>query len=70
MSMNNRKAKILIIRVLKNCYPSQWLNVSNRRMVLFSLGGINREGCQFKNSAAQNRWKNHCRWATPQRLAD
>ncbi|MDQ2124011.1 hypothetical protein LY633_22325 [Escherichia coli] len=60
--MKNRKAKIIILLALKNCYPSQWLNVSNRRMVLFSLGGAPREGYQFKNSAAQNRWKNHVRF--------
>ncbi|HHY2959545.1 hypothetical protein [Enterobacter hormaechei] len=60
--MKNRKAKIIILRALKNCYPRQWLNVSNRRMVLFTLGGVSREGHQFKNSAAQNRWKNHVRF--------
>lgn len=60
--MKNRKAKIIVLRALKNCYPCQWLNVSNRRMVLFSLGGVNREGYQFKKSAAQNRWKNHVRF--------
>ncbi|WP_247184403.1 hypothetical protein [Escherichia coli] len=60
--MKNRKAKIIILLALKNCYPSQWLNVSNRRMALFSLGGAPREGHQFKKSAAQNRWKNHVRF--------
>ncbi|EPA6064778.1 TPA: hypothetical protein L3G07_004778 [Citrobacter freundii] len=60
--MKNRKAKIIVLRALKNCYPRQWLNVSNRRMVLFSLGGVNREGYQFKKSAAQNRRKNHVRF--------
>ena len=29
--MKNRKAKIIVLRALKNCYPRQWLNVSNRR---------------------------------------
>ncbi|EFH8829130.1 hypothetical protein GFP66_07300 [Escherichia coli] len=60
--MKNRKEKIIILRALKNCYPRQWLNVSNRRMVLFTLGGVSREGRQFKKSAAQNRWKNHVRF--------
>ncbi|HCR1857238.1 TPA: hypothetical protein ONC33_001175 [Enterobacter kobei] len=60
--MKNRKAKIIVLRALKNCYPRQWLNVSNRRMVLFWLGGVNREGHQFKKSAAQNRRKNHVRF--------
>ncbi|MDU7134705.1 MAG: hypothetical protein E6325_25415 [Enterobacteriaceae bacterium] len=58
--MNNRKAKVIVLRALKNCFPSQWLKVSNRRKVLFSIVSISREGHQFKNSAAQNRWKNHC----------
>ncbi|EQA5016583.1 hypothetical protein ACX3YJ_005734, partial [Escherichia coli] len=43
------------------CYPSQWLRVSNRRVVLFSFSGIAREGGRDKRSAAQNRWKNHLR---------
>lgn len=60
--MKNRKAKIIILLALKNCYPSQWLNVSNRRMVLFTLGGVSREGYQFKKSSAQNHWKNHVRF--------
>ncbi|MBW2958935.1 hypothetical protein [Hafnia paralvei] len=60
--MKNRKAKILLLYVHKNCYPRQWLNISNRRMVLFSLGGVTKEGHQFKNSAAQNRWINHVRY--------
>lgn len=61
--MKNRKAKIIVLRSLRNCYPRQWLNVSNRRMVLFSLGGVTREGGhQFKNSSAKNRWKNHVRF--------
>ncbi|MGP2625471.1 hypothetical protein ACTVHI_14150 [Escherichia coli] len=60
--MKNRKAKIIVLRALKNCHPRQWLNVSNRRMVLFTLGSVSREGHQFKNSAAQNRWKNHARF--------
>lgn len=59
--MKNRKAKMLISRVYRLCYPSQWLRVSNRRVVLFSFSGIAREGVQDKRSAAQNRWKNHLR---------
>ncbi|WP_157913716.1 hypothetical protein [Escherichia coli] len=35
--MKNRKAKMLISRVCRLCYPSQWLRVSNRRVVLFSF---------------------------------
>ncbi|HIH8842844.1 TPA: hypothetical protein ACYUPC_002972 [Escherichia coli] len=59
--MKNRKAKMLISRVYRLCYPSQWLRVSNRRVVLFSFSGIAREGVRDKGSAAQNRWKNHLR---------
>ena len=59
--MKNRKAKMLISRVYRLCYPSQWLRVSNRRVVLFSFSGIAREGVKDKRSAAQNRWKNHLR---------
>lgn len=58
-TMKNRKAKMLISRVYRLCYPSQWLRVSNRRVVLFSFSGIAREGVKEKRSAAQNRWKNH-----------
>ncbi|CAD5763636.1 transposase [Escherichia coli] len=36
-AMKNRKAKMLISRVCRLCYPSQWLRVSNRRVVLFSF---------------------------------
>ncbi|ERO21713.1 hypothetical protein SEET4502_05285 [Salmonella enterica subsp. enterica serovar Typhimurium str. 34502] len=60
-TMKNRKAKMLISRVYRLCYPSQWLRVSNRRVVLFSFSGIAREGVRDKGSAAQNRWKNHLR---------
>ncbi|KYT47743.1 hypothetical protein AML38_07965, partial [Escherichia coli] len=60
MATNNRKAKMLISRVYRLCYPSQWLRVSNRRVVLFSFSGIAREGVKDKRSAVQNRWKNHC----------
>ena len=42
-------------------YPSQWLRVSNRRMVLYLYSGIARDGIKDKRSAAQNRWKNHLR---------
>ena len=59
--MKNRKAKMLISRVYRRCYPSQWLRVSNRRMVLYLYSGIAREGIKDKPSAAQNRWKNHLR---------
>ncbi|ENT5247376.1 hypothetical protein ACNCX8_004773 [Escherichia coli] len=59
--MKNRKAKMLISRVYRLCYPSQWLRVSNRRVVLFSFSGIAREGIKDKRSAAQNRWKNNLR---------
>ncbi len=59
MATNNRKAKMIISRVYRLCYPSQWLRVSNRRVVLFSFSGIAREGVKEKRSAAQNRWKNH-----------
>lgn len=59
--MKNRKAKMLIHRVYRCCYPSQWLRVSNRRMVLYLYSGIAREGIKDKPSAAQNRWKNHLR---------
>ncbi|ELG90640.1 hypothetical protein A311_01309 [Escherichia coli KTE146] len=59
--MKNRKAKMLISRVYSRCYPSQWLIVSNRRMVLYLYSGIAREGIKDKPSAAQNRWKNHLR---------
>ncbi|HBN1883948.1 TPA: hypothetical protein L1421_001905 [Escherichia coli] len=55
--MKNRKAKMLISRVYRRCYPSQWLRVSNRRMVLYLYSGIAREGIKDKPSAAQNRWK-------------
>ncbi|MDY8584854.1 hypothetical protein UYO11_23170 [Escherichia coli] len=61
MATNNRKAKMLISRVYRLCYPSQWLRVSNRRVVLFSFSGIAREGIKDKRSAAQNRWKNPLR---------
>ena len=60
--MKNRKAKILLLYVHKNGFPSQWLKVSNRRVALFSYDGCTREGWQVKNSAAQNRWKNHARY--------
>lgn len=60
-AMKNRKAKMIISRVYRLCYPSQWLRVSNRRVVLFSFSGIAREGVKDKRSAAQNRWKNHLR---------
>ncbi len=60
-AMKNRKAKMLISRVYRLCYPSQWLRVSNRRVVLFSFSGIAREGIKDKRSAAQNRWKNNLR---------
>ena len=46
--MNNRKAKMLISRVYRRCYPSQWLRVSNRRMVLYLYSGIAREGIKDK----------------------
>ncbi|HHJ4050799.1 TPA: hypothetical protein ACQJWY_004436 [Escherichia coli] len=46
---------------LRLVYPSQWLRVSNRRMVLYLYSGIAREGIKDKRSAAQNRWKNHLR---------
>lgn len=59
--MKNRKAKMLISRVYRRCYPSQWLRVSNRRVVLYLYSGIAREGVRDKRSAAQNRWKNHLR---------
>lgn len=59
--MKNRKAKMLISRVYRRCYPSQWLRVSNRRVVLHLYSGIAREGIKDKRSAAQNRWKNHLR---------
>ena len=59
--MKNRKAKMLISRVYRRCYPSQWLRVSNRRVVLYLYSGIAREGVKDKRSAAQNRWKNHLR---------
>lgn len=59
--MKNRKAKMLISRVYRRCYPSQWLRVSNRRVVLYLYSGIAREGIKDKRSAAQNRWKNHLR---------
>ncbi len=59
--MKNRKAKMLISRVYRRCYPSQWLRVSNRRVVLYLYSGIVREGIKDKRSAAQNRWKNHLR---------
>ena len=59
MATNNRKARMIISRVYRLCYPSQWLRVSNRRVVLFSFSGIAREGVKDKRSAAQNRWKNH-----------
>ncbi|EAB4197536.1 TPA: hypothetical protein JHK38_003690 [Escherichia coli] len=61
MATNNRKAKMLISRVYSRCYPSQWLRVSNRRMVLYLYSGIARDGIKDKRSAAQNRWKNHLR---------
>lgn len=48
MATNNRKAKMLISRVYRLCYPSQWLRVSNRRVVLFSFSGIAREGVKDK----------------------
>ncbi|HHP0242268.1 MULTISPECIES: hypothetical protein [Escherichia] len=51
-------SKSLVITVCGR-YPSQWLRVSNRRVVLFSFSGIAREGVKEKRSAAQNRWKNH-----------
>lgn len=35
--MKNRKAKMLISRVYRRCYPSQWLRVSNRRVVLYEV---------------------------------
>lgn len=57
--MKNRKAKMLISRVYRRCYPSQWLRVSNRRVVLYLYSGIAREGIKDKRSAAQNRWKKH-----------
>ncbi|EQW18064.1 hypothetical protein G898_02514 [Escherichia coli UMEA 3014-1] len=60
-AMKNRKAKMLISRVYRRCYPSQWLRVSNRRVVLYLYSGIAREGVKDKRSAAQNRWKNHLR---------
>ena len=60
--MKNRKAKMLLLRTNKNCYPRQWLKVSNRRVALFSYDGCTREGWQVKNSAAQNLWKNHVRY--------
>lgn len=60
-AMKNRKAKMLISRVYRLCYPSQWLRVSNRRVVLYLYPGIAREGVKDKRSAAQNRWKNHLR---------
>ena len=53
--MKNRKAKMLISRVYRRCYPSQWLRVSNRRVVLYLYSGIAREGIKDKRSAAQNR---------------
>lgn len=59
--MKNRKAKMLISRVYRRCYPSQWLRVSNRRMVLYLYSGIARDGIKDKRSAAQNRLKNHLR---------
>lgn len=59
--MKNRKAKMLISRVYRRCHPSQWLRVSNRRVVLCLYSGIAREGVKDKRSAAQNRWKNHLR---------
>ncbi|HFQ8241615.1 TPA: hypothetical protein ACHTCP_002958 [Escherichia coli] len=59
--MKKRKAKMLISRVCRRCYPSQWLRVSNRRVVLYLYSGIAREGIKDKRSAAQNRWKNHLR---------
>ncbi|EEY9600067.1 hypothetical protein E9I42_003951 [Escherichia coli] len=59
--MKNRKAKMLISRVYRRCYPSQWLRVSNRRVVLYLYSGIAREGIKDKRSAAQNRWKKHLR---------
>ncbi|TBN93364.1 hypothetical protein EYZ49_23630 [Salmonella enterica subsp. salamae serovar 13,22:z:-] len=57
--MKNRKAKMLVARVNKRYYPSQWLKVSNRRVALFSYSGITREVIQEKFSAAQNRLRNH-----------
>ncbi|HGX4883990.1 TPA: hypothetical protein ACNEZT_004234 [Escherichia coli] len=60
-TMKNRKAKMLISRVYRRCYPSQWLRVSNRRVVLYLYSGIAREGVKEKRSAAQNRWKKHLR---------
>lgn len=60
-TMKNRKAKMLISRVYRHCHPSQWLRVSNRRVVLYLYSGIAREGVKDKRSAAQNRWKNHLR---------
>ena len=59
--MKNRKAKMLISRVYRRCYPSQWLRVSNRRVVLYLYSGIAREGIKDKRNAAQNRWKKHLR---------
>ena len=59
--MKNRKAKMLISRVYRRCYPSQWLRVSNRRVELYLYSGIAREGIKDKRSAAQNRWKKHLR---------
>lgn len=59
--MKNRKAKMLISRVYRRCYPSQWLRVSNRRVVLYLYSGIAREGIKDKRSAAQNHWKKHLR---------
>ncbi|EMR0736690.1 hypothetical protein RVX82_000993 [Citrobacter braakii] len=57
--MKNRKAKMIVARVNKRYFPSQWLKVSNRRVVLFSFSGIAREGIKEKYSAAQNRLINH-----------
>ena len=59
MSMNNRKAKALLSRGGKHWYLQKWVKVSNRRSVVLVHSGKHVMGSKDKNSAAQNRWKNH-----------
>jgi hypothetical protein len=59
MSMSNRKARSLLSRGGKHWYLRKWVRVSNRRSVGLVHSGRHVMGRKDKNSAAQNRWKNH-----------
>ncbi|HHX7216366.1 TPA: hypothetical protein ACVHFE_005148 [Escherichia coli] len=60
--MNNRKARLLLTRLMPLAANSLWVRVSNRRIVQLTISGYFRAGYQRKRSAAQNRWKNHVRY--------